>query len=30
VNRQTGIITTIAGNGQDSYGGDGGLALKLA
>jgi sugar lactone lactonase YvrE len=28
VNRQTGIITTIAGNGQDSYGGDGGLATQ--
>jgi hypothetical protein len=30
VNRQTGIITTIAGNGQDSYGGDGGLATQAS
>lgn len=28
VNRRTGIITTIAGNGQDAYGGDGGLATQ--
>ncbi|MGF6610249.1 hypothetical protein OKW45_005171 [Paraburkholderia sp. WSM4175] len=30
VDRQTGIITTIAGNGQDSYGGDGGLATEAS
>ncbi|MBC8750496.1 MULTISPECIES: NHL domain-containing protein [Paraburkholderia] len=30
VNRQTGIVTTIAGNGQDSYGGDGGLATQAS